>query len=743
MGLSEQMKRRLAGLVFLLVGGLLLLAMALTGRTGFMGRGVGAPLREWLGFTGFIIPLTFLLASWWVLRGEAPADLSLHVAGLVLLFICAEIILGALPLVPPNPWSGSFGSFLSEKVQAFGGLPGALLIAVICGVAGLWLTRNDRVLEATASIPGRAVAWFRSASGWFSGKWRAFLEKRVMEPPVEPAKVWWPRGAPESPAEPAPLPPAQPEVGGSPAVAESAEQAAPEEGQVQEEPPARAPRARRRAAKWSLPPAGLLDSSVSRPDEAAVQGIVRAHTTAIEKSLAAFRIEGRIVGATIGPRVILYEWQQGPGVRASRIEQLQDDLALALKAERVRVVVPLPGKGTIGIEVPNPLASTVTFGSVISAFPDPRGTGALPIFLGRLLTGEPLFADLGDMPHMLIAGTTGSGKSVCIHDVIASMLMTRTPDELRLILIDPKMVELRCYNRAPHLLFPVITDAKRAVAALRWATGVMEARYRLLAHYGARDLPSFNRMLATAEITLEGNEEPLTVLGAQGLPWVVIAVDELADLMAERPREVETLLQRLAQMSRGVGIHLVVATQRPSVDVITGVIKANMPSRLAFQVSSAVDSRTIIDSAGAEQLLGRGDMLYLPIGAPDPVRAQGSLVTMDEVKRLVEHWAAQGAAMPVAGEGAAVGLPADPLAAGESEEDPLLRDAIRLVLRTGEASISMLQRHLSTGFSRAGRLIDMMERRGVIGPKQGSRPREIIVDREEYQRRMDEEEKGK
>ena len=744
---TARLKRRLTGISLILVGGLILLGMAAATHMGLLGGWVGAPMRQFLGIAGFILPITLVFAGVWVIRAESVADLAFHATGFILLFLSAEVSLGALPLHPVNPWSGEFGVWFSLKAQSLLGLPGTLFTAVVMVVVGLWLTRNDEVIHTVVAAPAGAWAWFRGGREKLSEKlaeWRA--KAKVKKEKKAPTPVWFPgrnktvvEKVAEVPAMKVVEPPAfvrremavsqaqtpitvvQPVVPGAESV------------------PARTVKAKRKSANWILPSLSQLDCTSGRVDEAVAQGHVRMQTEAIERTLVSFKLEGKVVGATVGPRVILYEWQPAPGMKASRLEQYQDDLALALKAERVRVVVPLPGKGTIGIEVPNPDSTGVTFGSILSAVNSYSNAGSLPMFLGRQITGETMVADLGDMPHLLVAGTTGSGKSVCIHDIIISMLMTRTPDELRIILIDPKMVELKIYSKIPHLLFEVITDPRRAVAAFRWAVDVMENRYKLLSHHTARDIGTFNKMYAEGDVKFEGNDmEARAITSDIGMPWMVIAVDELADLMAAKGHEVDNLIQRLAQMARGVGIHLVVATQRPSVDVITGVIKANMPSRIAFRCQSQIDSRTILDSAGAEQLLGKGDMLYMPSGAPDPVRAQGAFITSKEIARVVEHWAAQGSATSISAgpEGASGPVLPD---SDAQEEDPMFKDAVRAVLASGEASISMLQRHHGLGFARAGRIVDQMERKGIVGGRQGSKPREILVDREEYLRKMDKE----
>ncbi|MEK7766753.1 MAG: DNA translocase FtsK 4TM domain-containing protein [bacterium] len=723
----------------LCVAALALCALGLREQTGSVGRILGDNLSDLFGFTAALVPLLGAVVGVWLLRGEPLARRAAELAGYALLFLGVLALLGALPDSLAPRCAGLIGTWIAARSVAAVGLPGTVLFAGALTVVSLWLLRRDEVVRWAASVPWRSVvglaALGRNAAAGLA-RWvdRQRLTRRTIRasaPLLRPT----PERVEREPAEETSVfaASARPKPLEAPTTLASAEPVGPPlapgvDDSSGDETPA-PPRPRRRKAAtagggWSLPPSSLLAVDATRPDAGVLEQFVRDQARIIEQTLQAFHVEGKIVSVTSGARVILFEWQPAPGVKASRLENLADDLALALKAERVRVVLPLPGKGTIGIEVPHPSPAGVTLGSVFSAHADPAAAGDLPLFLGRALTGEALVADLAQMPHLLIAGTTGSGKSVCIHTILLSLMMTRTPDQLRLLLIDPKRVEMIAYRGTPHLLFEVVSDAKRAVATLRWVVSVMDARYRLLARHGCRDLQVFNRAVTAGEAAPDEEERREAVTTPAGLPWIVVAVDELADLMSVKAREVEDALQRIAQMARGVGIHLVVATQRPSVDVLTGVIKANLPSRLSFQVATRIDSRTILDSGGAEQLLGRGDMLFAPAGSPGPARAQGAFVSPGEVSAVLAHWGAQGAP-----EYAAERSEADS-GGGEGEgaegDDPLYDEAVNLVVRTNEASVSMLQRRLSIGFARAGRLIDIMERRGIVGPKQGSKSREIV-----------------
>lgn len=435
----------------------------------------------------------------------------------------------------------------------------------------------------------------------------------------------------------------------------------------------------------------------------------------LEDTFQSFGISARVVNVSQGPVVTRYELQPAPGVKVSKITSLADDLALSLAAEDVRIEAPVPGKAVIGIEVPNSETVPVLLRDVLesSAFADHNSKVSLA--LGQDIAGNPVVADLKKWLHLLVAGATGSGKSVCLNSMIASILYKATPDEVRLLMIDPKRVELAVYDGIPHLISPVVTDPKKAATALRWAVAEMERRYKLFADTGVRNIDMYAQL--PKELPTGGEREDL--------PYVVIIVDELADLMMVAAAEVEDAICRLAQMARAAGMYLIIATQRPSVDVITGLIKANVPSRIAFSVSSQVDSRTILDMSGAERLIGKGDMLFYPLGASKPTRAQGAWIADSEVEALVRFWKKQGE--PEYQEEVLEEKSSD-MTAANADEDELLEDAVRLVVDTGQASISMLQRRFRIGYSRAARLIDMMEVRGIVGSYQGSKPREVLID---------------
>jgi len=461
-------------------------------------------------------------------------------------------------------------------------------------------------------------------------------------------------------------------------------------------------------SNYIFPPVDLLSLPRSNGDQHFKNSRERARK--LEKTLQNFGVQARVTHVQAGPTVTRFEVQPEAGVKVSKIISLSDDLALNLAAPLVRIEAPIPGKAALGIEVPNSVISLVHLREVIEEHNFKQNASPLTIGLGKDITGGPVIADLAKMPHLLIAGATGSGKSVCLNTLITGILYKAHPEQLRFMMIDPKVVELSAYNGIPHLLMPVLTDPRKASLALRNMVREMGRRYDLFARLAVRDIGTYNEMAA--------KDKEL-----EKLPYIVVIIDELADLMHVSPGEVEDAIARLAQMSRAAGIHLIVATQRPSVDVLTGIIKANITSRIAFTVSSQFDSRTILDMAGAEKLLGRGDMLFYPVGAVKPFRVQGAFISEEEVKKITDFIKEQGL---VEEENGSTFLES-PEEVEEEETDALFNEAVDLVVRTGQASISLLQRRFRIGYTRAARLIDDLERRGVVGQFEGSKPREILV----------------
>jgi S-DNA-T family DNA segregation ATPase FtsK/SpoIIIE len=451
-----------------------------------------------------------------------------------------------------------------------------------------------------------------------------------------------------------------------------------------------------------------------------LQENLQANANTLEETLRDFNIEAKVVQIERGPVITRFELQPAAGVKIQRIVSLSNDIALSLKSTSVRIVAPIPGKDRVGVEVPNAKTRVVTLREILETEQYKNATSKLTLALGKDITGQAIVNDLGIMPHLLIAGATGSGKTVCVNSIITSILYNASPDEVKFIMVDPKMVELAPFNEIPHLLSPVINDSKKVSAALSWTVKEMESRYEVFAKEAARNIESYNKKVAEDK----------------KLPYLVIIIDELADLMAVASNEIEHAITRLSQLSRAVGIHIILATQRPSVDVITGVIKANFPTRISFKVSSKVDSRTVLDANGADKLIGSGDMLFIPPGSSRLIRAQAPLVTDEEINKVVDFIKKQ--RRPSYNEDILTQQKkATKTMSRVDKDDEMYEDAVRVILQTGHASVSMLQRRLALGYTRAARLIDAMEQEGIIGTFRGSKARKILVDRQEYLKKMD------
>ena len=485
-----------------------------------------------------------------------------------------------------------------------------------------------------------------------------------------------------------------------------------------------------RKGPWRLPPVQLLKRSKTLEVD---KRLVEAGGRTLEDALAAHGVETRLVGMTVGPTVTRYELELGPGVKVAKVTNLHKDIAYAMASPDVRILAPIPGRSAIGVEVPNRQRQLVSLADILVSEEAKRAVHPLEVGLGRDISGRSVMANLADMPHILIAGATGAGKSSCINSLISSILVRSTPDQVRMILVDPKRVELGAYNGLPHLLTQVVVNPKKAANALAWAVHEMERRYDLLAEVGVRDITGYNAAFDRGDL----KPDPDTDREYVRLPFILVVVDELNDLMMVAARDVEESICRIAQMARAVGIHLVIATQRPSVDVITGVIKANIPLRLAFAVSSLADSRVILDQPGAERLIGKGDMLLLSASSSVARRIQGAWVGEDEVRKVVAHWRRQSEPQYVDGVEGEDG-PGGSGAVYDDDDDDMLEAALELVVRSQLGSTSMLQRKLRVGFARAGRLMDLLEQRGVVGPSEGSKARAVLMTPEEYDSRKSE-----
>ncbi|HET9582052.1 MAG TPA: DNA translocase FtsK 4TM domain-containing protein [Gemmatimonadota bacterium] len=621
-------------------------------------------------------------------------------------------------------WSGGGGAWGARAGRLGRWLAGLAVEAV--GVAGAVIACVV-ILAALAAVVFRISLAQGVRSGVELGRVGGRRAREGVETLGASVADWRARRvAPE--AEPPP-PEASTPNGGPPAVVASG----PRPATPRPAPPRpRAPSARRQAPaiepEGFIPPLDLLDPVPREEGGQTRDELERLGDVLIEK-LRSFHVEGEVVDIHSGPVLTQFEVKPAPGVKVNQIANLADDLALAMRAQRIRIVAPIPGKGAVGIEIPNPRPRMVTIREILETGEWEAPRGKLPLALGREIAGAPIVTDLARMPHLLIAGATGSGKSVCINALVTSLLYRYGPDAVRLIMIDPKMLELIAYNGIPHLLHPVVVEHKHAAKALKWTVAEMERRYRLLAANGVRSLEDFNARLRDGA-ELEGIEED----ERRPLPLIVVLIDELADLMLTVQNEIEEPLARLAQMARAVGIHLVLATQRPSVNVITGVIKANFPSRISFQVSSKIDSRTVLDMNGAEQLLGNGDMLFMPADRAEPLRIQGAYVSTAETVRVVDYLKAAAEKL----NAVEVAPPVDIIAEASElemavldERDELFLAAARVVIEHDQGSTSLLQRRLKVGYSRAARILDQLERAHIVGPPDGTKPRAVLITSEE------------
>jgi DNA segregation ATPase FtsK/SpoIIIE, S-DNA-T family len=663
---------------------------------GYVGRAIGDGLVAVVGGIAYVLPVAGVaIGALMVARSDLPRVAPFR-TGLVIVALGLALVLGAAH-------GGYLGRGLEDVLGRPIGSTGTRILGVFLLLAGALLVSG----ASAGAILRRSGHAVRSAARRPAARRRARPEPAAVvaaaPPPLLAASAPPPvDGMEEFPDVVAPTPLL---------VLEGAESERESEDDDQRslfdvtEPEAE--------GVYTLPDPGLLRRSKAAARSAADQtGKVAG---LLVQALANFGVEATVVGEISGPRVTRYELQLAPGTKVAKVAALKDDLSYALATTEIRILAPIPGKQAVGVEVPNLSPNLVTLGDIYDDLP--ATSSPLSVWLGKDISGNAVWTDLARMPHLLIAGTTGSGKSGCINTILTSILLKATPDEVRMILVDPKRIELGFYESIPHLLTPVVSSPKQAAAALLNVVGEMERRYERMSQVRARSLPEMNR-------SLRGR-------GERQLPYLLVVIDELADLMMISPQEVEDAVIRLAQKSRAVGIHLVLATQRPSVDVITGMIKANVPSRIAFAVSSQTDSRVILDQAGAESLLGQGDMLFKPLGTSRLQRLQGAYVSEEEVALVVEQCRAQreqelDETMLEAPERE---VPADEGEDGDfdPDEDPLLERAIEVVVQAQTASVSLLQRRLRVGYTRAGRLIDMLERRGIISPYEGSKPRRVLV----------------
>jgi DNA segregation ATPase FtsK/SpoIIIE, S-DNA-T family len=737
----------------------------------FAGR-VGAFLGELsyqvLGYASYLIPAVIAVAGWHYFWCRAIDAVYTKLTGALMLFACGSAFLGlTLGRVDfgarPFRAGGYLGEWLGGLMSQYLSRTGSLIVILALIVAAVILATQfsfGRLFSAIFAALGRIGAeGFEAFRQWRDERRKARARRDVLvkygkkDAPFDSAqgrpvvgKVETRKTARiEKPAEPTALKP-EPAVARGKAMSDEepgADRIAPGFSRgiaappvVQKKPVTRTPtaatlplpepeRVERRLGTFQLPPVSLLDAAKAelKIDERELMDSARY----LEEKCREFSVEGSVVQIHPGPVVTTFELKPDAGVKYSKVTGLADDLCLAMKAESI-LIDRIPGKATVGIQIPNPNREAISLRELLESDAYTRSTSKLTFALGKTIHGEPYMADLATMPHLLIAGSTGTGKSVGLNAMLTGLLYRSTPDDVRMIMIDPKRLELGMYEDIPHLMTPVVVDPKKAANALRWAVREMEDRYKTLAAFGVRNIDQFNR---NVRASIESGEPIKDGDPTRPLPFIVVVVDELADLMMVAGNEVEESICRLAQMARAVGIHLILATQRPSVDVITGLIKANLPSRISFRVSSKIDSRTILDSNGAEQLLGKGDMLYLPPASSRHIRLHGPYISEQESARLASFLRKQG--KPVYDEtiteeekkGGADGI--------ELEKDELYDEAARIVVQTGQASISYLQRKMRIGFSRAARLVDMMEAEGLVSAGTGGKPREVLVGRDYFE----------
>ena len=710
----------------------------------FAGR-VGAFLGELsiqlVGYASYLLPAVVAVAGWhyfWCTKIDAAYT---KIIGAIMLLACGSAFLGlTLGRVDfgPRPFraGGYLGEWLGGFLADYLSRTGSLIVILALIVAAVIISTQvsfgrlfSAVFAATQGLGAQGMTSFRL---WREDRRKAKQRRDVLEKYGKKDSV----PSAKADQDQSDRKPARIERPGSLPIDDQPVAVAARTPPVVKKATPRTPMApslplpepernlERRLGSYSLPPVSLLDAPKAerKIDERELMESARL----LEEKCREFSVEGSVVQIHPGPVVTTFEFKPDAGVKYSKVTSLSDDLCLAMQAESV-LIDRIPGKATVGIQIPNPNREAISLRELLESENYTRSTSKLTFALGKTIHGEPFMADLATMPHLLIAGSTGSGKSVGLNAILTSILYRATPDDVRMIMVDPKRLELGMYEDIPHLMTPVVVEPKKAANALRWAVREMEERYKTLAAYGVRNIEQFNR---NVRAVLESGEVPEEGKPNRPLPFIVVVVDELADLMMVAGNEVEESICRLAQMARAVGIHLILATQRPSVDVITGLIKANLPARISFRVSSKIDSRTILDSNGAEQLLGKGDMLFLPPASSRHTRLHGPYISEQESARVASFLRKQG--KPVYDES----ITEEAKTANQEllyEKDELYDEAARIVVQAGQVSISYLQRKMRIGFSRAARLVDMMEAEGLVSPATGGKPREVLVGREYFE----------
>ncbi|MDP3786490.1 MAG: DNA translocase FtsK [Candidatus Omnitrophota bacterium] len=672
---------------------------------GIVGAMVAAGLFSLIGFSAYVIPV--LTATWSIGKflGKVPQKFYFKLLGASFLFIALSAflsMLGSPADVMKVHRGGLLGLFFSDFFVRYLGPIGAYIMVIVLGLLSILLATEFLIFPIFMSLVNSII-------GLFSGvlkKKPALLQERELKRPERESPLK--RGFEAVKAEVAK---AQEQPRQAPVI-DIKKVIKKEDGK-----PAPIKIVKHAVGDYKLPDLSLLDSPPPL-EERKITEDLNANARILEETLRDFGIDVKVTAVERGPVITRYELEPAPGVKVTRITSLSDDIALTMKAQSVRIEAPIPGKARVGVEVPNSSSALVYLKEILQTSEFQNSESKLTLALGKDIGGTPVIADLGEMPHILIAGTTGSGKTVCVNSIISSMLFNATPDEVRFLMVDPKMVELAMFNGLPHLLCPVVTDHKKVAGALNWVVNEMESRYKLFARLAVRNIEFFHEKKAKGDFN--GQDDVPEVL-----PYIVVIIDELADLMLIAAQEVENAITRLSQLSRAVGIHIILATQRPSVDVVTGVIKANFPARISFKVASKVDSRTVLDMNGADKLLGKGDMLFLRPGDAKPTRAQACLVKDSEIERVINFIKGQ----RETDYDEEILKEQDKKIHGKTfEKDEMYEEAVRMVLETKQASVSMLQRRLGLGYTRAARLVDTMEADGIVGPYNGSKPRSILID---------------
>ena len=718
-------------------------ALAEAGALGPVGRGISKGLAIAFGVGRFALPIMLLTLGAALIVGKIEVERPRVIWGIALglISICGiGHLAGGRPSLHASTAKfahagGWLGALIGGGLDKAIGIAGALVILLALLIVALMIGTG----VGLRALYGGTATFLRALGSWLARWWSSRERPEAIDEDEEPEEEPAPRRVRALPPEPPSfVAPVEYEE-----EYEEEEEYEDEDEEAEEEEYEEYPEME---SDWELPsPSLLVRTKDVKQDRAAIEDLGGE----LVEALGAHGVDTTLVGFTVGPTVTRYELELGPGVRVSSVTTLNKDIAYAMASPDVRILAPIPGRSAIGVEVPNRQRSLVALGDLLASEEAANATHPLDVPIGRDISGRTLIANLGEMPHVLISGATGAGKSSLINSIVTSLVMRATPDRLRLMLVDPKRVEMGQYNDLPHLLAPVVVDPKKAAGMLAWAVKEMERRYDILAESGARDITSYQQMIARGELEPDTTDDERVAeiferttglesdverpAGPEDLPYIVIVVDELNDLMMVAARDVEESVVRIAQMARAVGIHLVLATQRPSVDVITGVIKANIPSRIAFAVSSLADSRVILDQAGAERLIGKGDMLLVTASSNVARRLQAPWVSESEVQRVVEAWRAQGGrrenviALDVpAGRGGSSG------GGSGDDDDEILAQARDLIIRTQSGSTSMLQRKLRVGFARAGRIMDQLEQEGVVAAGDGSKARKVLVTPEQY-----------